>query len=300
MELRHLRTFRAIAEAGGVHAAAARLNVAQPAVSRTLRDLEAELGFALFDRVGRGLRITDAGAAYLREVEPLLDGIVVAGTAARLVAEGRGGTLRVGLIESAAWDGAAPAALDRFARAHPDIRLEVTPMGSRDQVAALSAGTLDCGFLYRQGTALEAADLASLFLRTDDVALAANISLDFGHDGPLTAEDIDGLAMIAFPRAVAPEYFDAQLAALREIGIEPQVVQVAADETAMLALVSAGVGCALVNAAAAHRPPPRVRFHRIAGVSVPIDFVLAYRDPPGTLVARMLGATRGVVDEVER
>ncbi|MEL6197685.1 MAG: LysR family transcriptional regulator [Pseudomonadota bacterium] len=292
MELRHLRTFRAIAETGGVHAAAARLNVAQPAVSRTLRDLEAELGFALFDRVGRGLRITDAGTTYLAEIVPLLDQVAAAGDAARKVAEGRGGTLRVGLIESGAWDGAAPQALDHFARANPNIRLEVVPMGSRDQMAALAERRLDCGFLYRQGDTLDAAGLAAVPLRTDDVVLAANASLDFGHDGPLTAEDIDGLAMVGFPRAAAPDYFDAQRAALAGIGIEPQVVQEAHDEVAILALVSAGVGCAVVNAAAAHRPPPRVRFHTVAGVSVPITFVFAYREPPGTLVAPMLAAAR--------
>lgn len=294
MELRHLRTFRAVAETGGVHAAAARLNVAQPAVSRTLRDLEAELGFALFDRIGRGLRITDAGARYLREIGPLLDAVAAAGEAARLVAEGRGGVLRVGLIESGAWDGAAPAMLDRFARTHPDVLLQVTPMGSRDQVAAIAGGDLDCGFLYRQGGSLEAANLAAVSLRVDDVALAANVSLDFGHDGPLTSEDIDGLPMIGFPRAVAPDYFDAQRVALARVGIAPQIVQVAADETAMLALVSAGVGCALVNSAAAHRPPPRVRFHEVAGVSVPVTFALAHHDPPGSLARPMIEAARSI------
>ncbi|MEM7500134.1 MAG: LysR family transcriptional regulator [Pseudomonadota bacterium] len=297
MELRHLRTFRAIAETGGVHAAAARLNVAQPAVSRTLRDLEDELGFALFDRIGRGLRITDAGSAYLSEIAPLLDELAAAGEAARDVAKGRRGTLRVGLIDAGAWDGAAPQALDRFTRANPAIRLTVAPMGSRDQVTAIAEGRLDCGFLYRQGDALDAAGLIALPLRTDDVVLAANASLDFGHGGPLTAEDIDSLSMIGFPRAMAPDYFDAQRAALAGIGITPQIVQEAHDETAMLALVSAGVGCALVNSAAAHRPPPRVRFHQVAGVSVPISFVFAYRAPAGTLVAPMLRAAEAVAVE---
>lgn len=295
MELRHLRIFRAIADTGGVHAAAARLNVAQPAVSRKLRDLEAELGFKLFDRIGRGLRITDGGKAYLAEIAPLLDQVAAAGATARRVAEGRGGTLRVGLIESGAWGGAAPAALDRFARDNPDIRLAVSPHGSGEQVAALTEDRLDCGFLYRQGRALEATGLSALALRTDDVVLAANVSLVFGHAGPLTAEDIDGLAMIGFPRAAAPDYFDAQRAALARIGVEPQILQEAQDETAMLALVSAGIGCALVNAAAAYRPPPLVRFYKVAGVSVPIDFVFAYREPAGTLVLPMLNAVRAAL-----
>jgi DNA-binding transcriptional LysR family regulator len=198
--------------------------------------------------------------------------------------------LRLGLIENAAWEGVAPEALDRFARANPDIRLEVTPAGSREQVAALAEGRLDGGFLYRQGDALEAAGLASVPLREDDVVLAANASLEFGHDGPLSAEDIDGLPMIGFPREVAPEYRAALDAALARIGVASPVVQLATNETAMLALVSAGAGCALVNAVNAQRPPPRVRFHRVAGVSVPVAFVFAHRDPPGTLLAPMLRA----------
>ena len=76
------------------------------------------------------------------------------------------------------------------------------------------------------------------------------------------------------------------------IGVELNIPQEAQDETAMLALVSAGVGCAMINVAAAHRPPPRVRFRKVAGVSVPIDFVFAYREPPGTLVSLMLDALK--------
>src|SRR5262245_16229980 len=66
MNLRHLRTFAAIVDAGGIHRAAARLNLTQPAASRQIQALEAELGVLLFDRIGRRLHLTSEGEDLLR------------------------------------------------------------------------------------------------------------------------------------------------------------------------------------------------------------------------------------------
>jgi len=72
MELRHLRYFAAIAEAENFSRAARTLRIAQPALSQRRRDLEAELGLALFERKGRGIRLTPAGRYYLEEVRQVL------------------------------------------------------------------------------------------------------------------------------------------------------------------------------------------------------------------------------------
>ena len=66
MNLRHLRTFTAIVDAGGIHRAAGRLNLTQPAASRHIQALEAELGVLLFDRIGRRLHLTSEGEDMLR------------------------------------------------------------------------------------------------------------------------------------------------------------------------------------------------------------------------------------------
>ena len=76
MNLRHLRTFVAIAEAGGVHRAVPRLNLSQPAASRQLRALEAELGVPLFDRIGRELFAFDDRSNLLKQTPPGLQGPV--------------------------------------------------------------------------------------------------------------------------------------------------------------------------------------------------------------------------------
>ncbi|MEM1048944.1 MAG: LysR family transcriptional regulator [Pseudomonadota bacterium] len=287
MELRHLRYFVAVADHGGIRLAAEYLNVAQPAITRQIKDLERELGVPLLRREGRGVVLTDAGRAYAGAVRQILDDVEEAGVAARKVAEGRGGRLAIGLLENASWAGIAPAALKRFARAHPDIALDIRPMASVQQFAAVAAGTLDGGFAYR----LDPADrpgVTSFLLRHDDVMLAATHDLVFDHDGDLDPADIDGLAMIGFHREAAPIYHDRLEAAMAGIGLTPNLVQVVGDETTMLSLVSAGVGCALVNSANRHRPPPNVQFRSVNGLSVPIPFHFFHRDPPGSLMDRFL------------
>ena len=292
MELRHLRYFVAVADHGGISHAAERLHIAQPAVSRQIRDLEAELGVALLLREGRRVLLTDAGRAFAERARAVLAASHEAADEARRIAKGETGTLRIGLLESASWAGHLPRALNGYARAYPNVRLEVVPMGSVDQIEALLAEEIDAGFIYRQSNLVEDA-LSVMSLRFDDVVLAASTDLDFETEGPLTLEDIDGLPIVAFPRSVAPAYYDALFGAFEHIGFAPVVAQEAENETTILSLVSAGVGCAFVNSANTHRPPRRVQFRQVDGLSVPIEFLFVTRKNPGSL-------TKGLEDIVKK
>lgn len=286
MELRHLRYFVAVADHGGISHAAERLNIAQPAVSRQIRDLETELGIDLLLREGRRVILTDAGRAFAERAREVLAASNAAADEARRIAKGEAGRLRIGLLESASWAGHLPHALNRYARAYPNVRLDIVPMGSVEQIDAVLSGDIDAGFVYRQENLVEEA-LSIIPLRTDDVVLAASVDLDFETEGPLDLEDIDGLPIVAFPRAVAPIYHDALFDALARIGFDSTVVQEAENETTMLSLVSAGVGCAFVNSANMHRPPRRVQFRKVKGLSVPIEFLFVTRKTPGDLALRL-------------
>ncbi|WP_167767217.1 LysR family transcriptional regulator [Jannaschia formosa] len=277
-----MRYFVAVAEHGGISHAAERLHVAQPAVSRQIRDLELELGFDLLSREGRRVVLTDAGRAFAERARAILRETEEAKEAARRIASGEAGTVRVGLLESASWAGHVPLTLNGFKRRHDRIRLDIRPMSSVAQIDALLAGEIDAAFAYRQDNIVEEA-LTVHPLRVDDVVLAASVDLVFERDGPLTFEDIDGLPVVAFPRAAAPAYHDRLFGALAEIGFRPQIVQEAVDETTMLSLVSAGVGCAFVNSANMQRPPRRVQFREVKGLSVPIEFLFLTQRMPGSL-----------------
>ena len=96
MELRHLRYFVAVGEEQHYGRAARRLRVAQPALSRQIQDLEKELGFKLFERLPRGVKLSAAGKLFLDDARRILQEVSEAAVRASRVASGRSGTLRVG------------------------------------------------------------------------------------------------------------------------------------------------------------------------------------------------------------
>ena len=105
MELRHLRYFVAIGEEENYRRAAQRLNVAQTALSTQIQDLEAELGFKLFDRLPRGVKLSAAGKLFLEDARRILQQVNEAAQRAARVARGQSGTLRIGFTENASWRG---------------------------------------------------------------------------------------------------------------------------------------------------------------------------------------------------
>src|ERR1700740_1183215 len=97
MELRHVRYFIGVGEEQHFGRAAYRLNVAQPALSRKLQDLEGELGFLLFDRLPRGVRLNAAGKLFLTDARRILQDVEDAKRRAERIAHGQAGTLRIGI-----------------------------------------------------------------------------------------------------------------------------------------------------------------------------------------------------------
>src|SRR6185437_14865404 len=100
MELRHLRYFVAVAEAENVSRAALKLHVSQPGISRQIKDLEDEIGFQLFERSAKSLKLTEAGKVFLAEAKSILQRAEAAVQNARAVAAGAGGELHVGYAPS--------------------------------------------------------------------------------------------------------------------------------------------------------------------------------------------------------
>src|ERR1700687_3410182 len=147
MELRHLRYFVAIGEEENYRRAAQRLNVAQTALSTQIQDLEAELGFKLFDRLPRGVKLSAAGKLFLEEASRILRDVNEAAARAARVARGQSGTLRIGFTENASWRGVVPESFRRFREQQPDAELQLQPAPSLEQLDAIRSGRLDAGFL---------------------------------------------------------------------------------------------------------------------------------------------------------
>jgi DNA-binding transcriptional LysR family regulator len=147
MELRHLRYFVAVGEEEHFGRAAQRLRVAQPALSRQIQDLEREIGFKLFDRLSRGVKISSAGRLFLDEARRILQQLNEATERAQRVARGQSGTLRIGFTENTSWRGVVPDSLRFFREHYHDAELQLNPLPSLHQLEAVRSGRLDAGFM---------------------------------------------------------------------------------------------------------------------------------------------------------
>ena len=141
MDLRHLRYFVAVAERGNVSRAAAALRVSQPALSRQIHDLEAELKVPLFERAGRGLRLTGAGEDLITHARRALDLAGAFRERARAIGSGEVGVLRVGATPQGL-QRLFPPILQRFRRLMPGVEVRLTEGDSAALIATLRRGDL--------------------------------------------------------------------------------------------------------------------------------------------------------------
>ena len=124
MELRQLSQFIAVAETQNFSRAAERLAMAQPPLSVAIRTLEEEIGVALFDRIARGVRLTDAGEAALEAARKCLREADEVVSLARMAAKGEAGLLRIGFVGSATFD-VLPRLIEAFSERYPMVRLDL-------------------------------------------------------------------------------------------------------------------------------------------------------------------------------
>jgi DNA-binding transcriptional LysR family regulator len=148
MELRHLRYFVAVAEEQNVTRAAARLHVSQPPLSRQIRDLEDELGVALFEHSAKAVRLTEAGRVFLTEARAVVQRADEAVQTVRAVASGQRGEIRVGYAPSLTVE-LLPRALRFFQEANPGVRVQLHDLSTQEMLRGLRDGKLHVALLIQ-------------------------------------------------------------------------------------------------------------------------------------------------------
>src|SRR5262245_55415046 len=141
MDLRHLRTFVSIAAQGTVSKASLQLRVAQPALSRQIRDLEAELGVTLFDRIRRRLVLTPEGEGLLGECHGIVNAVDALGERARLLRRVDSGVLKVSATPQMI-DGVFSSFLHRYKERFPNVEIRLTEAVGTEPFAKLDRGEL--------------------------------------------------------------------------------------------------------------------------------------------------------------
>ena len=218
MDLRQLRYFVAVAEERHFGRAAQRLHIAQPPLSQAIRQLEGELGIALFHRTTRRVDLTDAGRAYLDRVQAILTEVDEAAHHARRVAAGAVGHLTLGCVGSATYS-LLPTLSRHLATELPGIDFSFRgEMLAPDQVEALRNGAIDVALLRPP-----AADLSHTIhtLRRDRLVVALPAEHPLAAKTRVRAADLAGLDLIMHSADRHSVMHDVVLGVLQDAGVEP-------------------------------------------------------------------------------
>lgn len=292
MELRHLRYFVAVGEEQHYGRAAARLRLAQPALTRQIQDLEEEIGFQLFDRLPRGVRLSSGGKSFLEDARRILQQVDEARMRASQVARGQSGTLRVGFVESVSWHGAVPDSFREFRRKQPNAELQLNPLSSQGQLESVLSGRIDAGFAHfvAKGDRV----LAKLQVTVNRLVLAMPTAHPFAKLTALRLRDLKEANFIFFPRRLSAAFYDQIMRECFKGGlIAPNIVQEGVDEATILSLVSCGLGVAFVNEAVRWRCPKGVALLPVTDLNVAIPLTLIWkRDNVSPLLANFVTLVR--------
>lgn len=240
VELKQLKHFLAVADEGGISAAARRLGLTQPALSRQIKALEADLGVMLLDRGARSFALTPAAETLVTDARKLLE--YCDAMTARVRASATGLPLRIGYSPSLASD-FLPFVIERFTQLHPVVRVSLLDASSLEMQQALFAGKLDLMVTVPCG----AADAIHwTLLRECGWRLALSPRHRLASALTVTPADLNNERLLLYDREHYPDYWASVTGFFKEHGIQAKVAGEFDGIASLAAAVEANLGCAIV------------------------------------------------------
>jgi DNA-binding transcriptional LysR family regulator len=290
MELRHMRYFVAVAEEKNFTRAAARLHLAQPSLSRQIRDLENELGVPLLHRGKGGLTLTAAGNEYLTQARRILADSDAAVRVAQAAGRSEHRQLLIGTIEPLMSSGLLTAILTTFASLRPDVRVNLRELFSVDQLRLIAGGELDAGFVYRPPKDPLVFDGFVVLENHHVAALPAGYRL--AQKQKLVLKDLADEPFVQFSRQLWPERVDAISQKCVGAGFTMRIVQEAQRLHTLLEFVAQGIGVAILPDPLSH-DSDRVVFKKLEDLNLAANLQLVWlRENDSTLLKEFVAAAR--------
>lgn len=298
LDLRRLQVLREVALRGSLSDAARALHYTQPAISHHIRRLEEETGTVLVTRLGRGVRLTDAGRALVEHIDGILARLTAAEADVAAIAGLRAGHVRMVSFPSGSLT-LLPSALAWLKTRHPALEVSVLPGMPHESLALLRAGECDLAltFDYPGAPADQIAGMVKVPLLVGRLHAVLPASHPLHGDGELELATLSGETWIAG----CPRCQRGLIDACAGFGFAPEITPGIADLTAIQSMVAEGLGIALVPALVlATFRHPQIVVRPLAGAPTwEVCAVIPDDTPPPATVA-MLGALQAVAREAPR
>lgn len=248
-ELRRLRYFLAVAEERNFTRAAERLHIAQPALSRQVRELERELGVELLVRTTHKVEPTEAGRMLLERGPALLASADSLWRGVREFADGRIGSVNLGYGMSAGYD-TAPQLLLAMSEEFPGIEVSARVIGYADIMQGVASGNLDVGLVRCASVADAVADGLSLSLVRQErqgLILSRQHPLARKNEDAIAVADLDGVRLLLHSRRHNPGHYDTIMGIAAAAGVRPDVQVPDPDADGAYTAVASGSSVTVVG-----------------------------------------------------
>lgn len=268
IDIRHLRYFRAVADARSFTRGAERLGMAQPPLSRRIQELEAEIGAPLFERGQRPLRLTPIGQMLHEQSSLVMESMERLQAVVRQATERPRTRFTIGMVPSTLY-ARFPQIVSRFRETMPAIELRLAELDSAEQVKALIDGRIDVGF---DRIVIDDPLLRHEIMREEPLVAALPSGDPVLAEGrPMSLLELASRPLLLFPSRPRPSYADHVLAIFRDHRVFPSsVVEVRELQTALV-MVAAGSGICIVPETVTRATRPDIGFAPLAeAATVPL------------------------------
>ncbi len=274
MELRHLRYFLAVANERNFTRAAGILGVAQPPLSRQIRELETEIGADLIDRTSRPLKLTDAGWLFYEQARQIMAAVDQSKTLMRRYIDGERRRFVIGCVGSTIY-GLVPAMIVRFRAAAPMVDVDLVEMNTFEQITALKDGRIDVGIGRLR---FEEQGIRRHVMQEEPLVAALPTGHALAEAQTLALSVLANEALIIYPRPARPSYADQVLSIFRDYGLQPSRVQEVSELQTALGLVAAQAGVCIVPTSVQRLRRDDIVFRPIAGSHITSPIIISTRD----------------------
>jgi DNA-binding transcriptional LysR family regulator len=285
LDIRTLRYFVVAAETQNLSRACERLNVVQSALSHQITGLEAKLGGQLFDRIGRRIRLSEAGKVFLEDARAILKAVESAKLRALKAANGTLGELHVSFENNSSRSILVSEVLLAFRKGFPEVTVQLAPMPAGEIPEAIRSGAIDLGFIY---TTEPIDDLNSLVLQSAEWLLVMPRHHPLASKKNILLRDLSDERFIW--HTVSPAIYESIMATFHANGMLPNLIEETQHEIMMVNLLSSGVGVGFVVDATSRRwPNDVVVVRRIDDFSLPLRLSLVWRqDSESTILPHLI------------